>query len=128
MATQIVLVNSESGELSLDKSALTNLLSPVENKKLLIVSCVGALRGGKSTLLSWFVRRSSQGSDDDDPVFPTAWGRTPCTSGIWGRVVERDDKSAWLFLDTQGMFDGSLDITTTSHLFGVRSVFKHWAF
>jgi len=135
-ATQICSVDESDGHLRLDRDALDRLLSGQEEKKLIVVSCVGALRGGKSTFLSWLVRRalfhrrSFQSSvethqrEEDEPkgsdrVFPTAWGRTPCTSGIWAQVIERDEDTSWLFLDTQGMFDGRLDVTATSHLFGV---------
>ena len=121
-AIQICSVDDVDGHLRLDKAALDALLKPYENKRLLVISCVGALRGGKSTLLSWLVRKAEQQQQQrGKAVFPTAWGRKPCTSGIWGRIVDRadDENTCWLFLDTQGLFDGQLNVASTSHLFGV---------
>eukprot|EP00903_Cladosiphon_okamuranus_P009553 g9097.t1 len=103
-----------------------------------IVSVVGALRSGKSFLLSWFVRilggiSTSQGSlgggNGKTGGFSWKGGYEPHTKGmmVWSKpfIREVDDgkrgrkEMAVLLVDTQGTFDHTMNTHLEACLFGL---------
>lgn len=60
------------------------------NKKIFVISVIGAQSSGKSTLLNYLFRCQ----------FSTAPGR--CTKGMYFNICEFDDKIIWL-IDTEGL-------------------------
>lgn len=129
-AISIIKRNSETREFELD---VDNLQSFFENNiepecNVSIISIAGALRKGKSFMLSLFIRYLTATVDEqengnwikfDEPLdngFHWKNGSTADTSGIliWPevfyRINNRGERTAIILMDTQGVFDRTCTI------------------
>uniref|UniRef100_A0A158P650 GB1/RHD3-type G domain-containing protein n=1 Tax=Angiostrongylus cantonensis TaxID=6313 RepID=A0A158P650_ANGCA len=123
-----VLAPSSSSGFRLNESALSSVLahSAIGNKKVVIVSVVGAFRKGKSFLLNFFLEylyslQKSQQNDealewltDDCQVHGFHWraGAKRDTVGVWmwGEPIMIEAASGEMYavlMDTQGTFDNT---------------------
>ncbi|CAM9378956.1 unnamed protein product [Ascophyllum nodosum] len=152
-ALQLIKISGSgnSFSLSLCEDSFDYVLSQVPHgMEISVVSVVGALRSGKSFLLSFFVRflkyrsdldpsvswvrtggpfpHAINREDTDLPGFQSRGGHRPTTTGIWiwsePFIEEKPGggKMAVLLLDTQGVFDGTTPPCLATGIFSVSTL------
>ena len=85
-----ILRKGESGTFELNEQALRDILlnSDVQNKRVAVVSIVGAYRTGKSFLLNFFLRYLRYGGRDDWILGDQAGDVNRLEGFVWERAIE----------------------------------------
>lgn len=139
---QVVTVDDDDHSYHLNEGELEKILMSEEIKDLpvVVVSVVGAYRGGKSFLLNFFLRYLSSppsarldGSwlgEESEPLTGFSWrgGSERNTTGIlmWSEPfiirIHSGEEVAVLLMDTQGTFDSSSTIRDCSTIFALSTL------
>ncbi len=137
---QIVAANSgdEGHAVELLDDALSKILMKpsLKNKKVVVVSVVGAFRKGKSFLLDFFLRymnaedKKNWLGDPSEPLTGFHWrgGSERDTTGIhmWSEPflckLSSGEEVAVIFLDTQGAFDCKTNMQQAATIFALSTM------
>lgn len=141
-SVQVVNVNDNHNYVLEDNTLQRILLrEDVKDLPLVVVSVAGAYRGGKSFLLSYFLRylnsptekRNENGDwlgNETDPLIGFSWkgGSERHTTGIlmypepFITTTAAGEKVAVLLMDTQGTFDSSSTVRDCSIIFALSTL------
>ena len=122
MQSPVQFINVINGELHFDRHSFEKMISVISHRpqsKLIVITVCGALRTGKSTLLNAFCRHG-----DLTTPFITGYGTASITRGMWGFILPQpiNNDTYLMLVDTQGIFDSSLDQRLTTTLFGLSTL------
>ena len=101
--TAVQILTFKNEKLIFHSELFNEILDQINNNfEVVIVSIVGSFRTGKSLLLNYFLKHFGIKFEQG---FPFAPGRKAHTSGIWWDKPCYSSNKAFIFLDTQGLFD-----------------------
>ena len=112
----IQIVSLSENKLVFHPEKLESLLASYDsNLPLVVISVVGAFRSGKSLLLNYFLKTLFKENTEGFRVAP---GRKRVTTGLWlWNKVGIHQKTAYLLMDTQGLFDTETTQALTTKIF-----------
>ncbi|GMH93621.1 hypothetical protein TrST_g2917 [Triparma strigata] len=159
-AVQIVSLGSEDDDhaFNLNEEALTAVLNKApSNRKVSVISCVGAFRSGKSFLLSNFLRYlryyevdektgDVKSRDEGGEKWYTTGGKLSENDRFeWRGGSERHTTGIWIWshpftlrgangellsvyvVDTQGLFDNETTMSLTASIFGLSTLLSSYS-
>lgn len=117
---QIIKINN--GKIIFLKDKFDEIISKTDKNKISILTINGALRSGKSFFLNLLLKNMFP--DKDFTSFNWAHGKNINTQGMWilSSPIDFDDDTSLIIIDTQGLYDTSLDIKTTTALFSLSTL------